>query len=174
MTTLTTTWQHHQYDDARINESIEEILQQGRLLSLATISERGGVVIPHNATCAFTFTENLTFYILTPPTTEHGKNIVANPAVALTIFDSHQEPQDKKQGLQISGTCTQASEQNMVTALRSYQKTYQWMKEAVRWHSDWSEEAVLSWFYVIVPTRIKIFDEQRFGMEKIITLTLHQ
>ncbi len=74
------------FDPDRVENSIREIVESNRLLSMSTMDEE-----PHINTAFYTFDQELNLYILTPPDTEHGDNLEESSSIAVDIHDSHQE-----------------------------------------------------------------------------------
>jgi uncharacterized protein YhbP (UPF0306 family) len=142
-------------------QSIQEILEQNDLLSLATVSEKEKAF---NATAFYVFDDNFKFYILTEPETDHGENLEENSSASLSIYNSKQEWGDAKKGLQVFGEAEHISEEDKVSmALKLYLERFPELKQ---WVSQPGEmENIDSEFYIIRPERIKIFDEPKFGTE---------
>ncbi|MDR1151345.1 MAG: pyridoxamine 5'-phosphate oxidase family protein, partial [Bifidobacteriaceae bacterium] len=72
---------------ALLLESVERILATNRLCTLATVN---GDQTPHASTAFFAPIDTLGVAIWTSPRTRHSVNAEANPAAALTVFDSNQ------------------------------------------------------------------------------------
>lgn len=143
-------------------ESVENILKENKLLSMATASENK----PHINT-AFYAAEGLKLYIFTPPETVHGQNLEENLGIAVDIHDSHQEWSDEKKGLQIFGT---AEKKNTEKALRTYSEKFPAMRELATELEELQQYD--SELYMIRPEKIKIFDEPRFGKETWINVNV--
>lgn len=147
-------------------ESIIEIAGRNELLALATVSEDSKAF---NATAFYVFDQELNFYILTEPDTDHAQNLEENSSISLSIYDSNQEWSDEKKGLQVFGEAEELSEEEMISeAFKLYTERFPGLKEFVSAPKDLSE--IDSKFYVIRPERIKVFDESRFGKETWINL----
>lgn len=169
MTTISATFHHEKFSDNKIRESIEAIINSNTLFSMASIKERGDSWIN---TAYYAYNSYLTFYFLTPPTTQHSKNIEENNSVAVSIFDSHQLPDDKKRGLQIIGTCQRAKDQELAEAIQFYGARFPSFSKSIKNLDDFANAHMESRFYVIQSRMIKIFDELVFGEEKWVTVTL--
>ncbi len=116
--------------------------------------------------------EALNIYFLTSPTTIHGTQLVGNPKVAVAIADSPQDPSGKKAGLQMSGLCTQLTEELEVRAALAL-----WCDKLKVKSPDYSYEGMQTGkisgrMYKIVPKKLKFFNEalQEEGKEKLIEL----
>lgn len=110
--------------------------------------------------------DNFNFYIITPPSTEHGKNILNNHTVACTIFDSHQTQfgKEPKIGVQVYGEAQQINlPQEMKEALDIWSKKrkniFQLYFENIS-RNIWELRP-----FIIRPTEIKWFNEELYGEE---------
>ena len=73
--------------------------------------------------------ENLNFYLVTDPNSEHGKMLEKNKRVAFNIFDSHTKITQPKKGIQGKGDCSQVKDWKEVAKglmLCSYTKYSGW------------------------------------------------
>lgn len=150
-----------QYDLQKVENAILDIVESNRLSSLATVTPDSKA---HIATAFYVYDGELRFYILTPPETDHGRNLADNDSIALAIYDSHQQWTDNKQGLQIFGTAELVEEEDEVEeALELYTERF----PAVEQFASSPQEArgLESSFYRITPERIKLFDEPNFETE---------
>lgn len=149
------------YDREKVEDSIMEIVRSNELCSLATVTPDEKA---HNATAFYAFDRSLNFYILTPPETDHGQNLAENNSIALTVFDSHQEWTDDKQGLQVFGTAEKLEDRGKVAeALELYTERFPAVEQFASSPGD--VEQLDSRFYRVKPKRIKLFDEPNFGTE---------
>lgn len=149
------------YDREKVEDSIMDIVRSNELCSLATVTPDEKA---HNATAFYAFDRDLNFYILTPPETDHGQNLAENSSIALTVFDSHQEWTDDKQGLQVFGTAEKLGDREKVAeVLRIYTDRYPAAEQFASSTED--VEELDSRFYRVIPERIKLFDEPNFGTE---------
>lgn len=162
-------YNHPSVSDNLINKSIYEILSENVLLSMASIKDKKESWIN---TAYFAYNHKLTFYFLTPPTTQHGKNIEENHSVASSIFDSHQNPDDKKRGLQIIGICRRAKDQELAEAIRLYGVQFPPFAKRIKTPKDFANAYMESRFYIIQSHMIKIFDEVVFGEEKWVIVNI--
>lgn len=161
------------YSDRQIHESIMGILGQSNMCSYATITETPSGPMSHICTAFYCLTDDFTFYILTAPSTQHGKNLEKNTSVAMAICDSHQVWDNPKQGLQLFGTMQQAPIVKVPEAFTTYVKEYPGL---LRYLTSPSEivDKLESRFYLVKILRVKIFDEPTFGSEVWIDVELEQ
>jgi len=146
----------------KIRKSMVEILGKTKLLSMATVTSDNK---PWINTVYFSFNENLELYILTPPTSNHGQNLEKNKNVAVTVFESNQNPGPGKQGLQLFGTCERVDALELPKALKSW-----WTRIIGKGVKEFINEYTLgkvytSRMYKITTNHVKIFDEKAFGEE---------
>jgi uncharacterized protein YhbP (UPF0306 family) len=122
---------------------------------------------------AYYATDNdLNIYFLTGPNTIHGTQLVGNPLVAVAIADSPQELNGKKDGLKISGICTQLTEELEVrSALDLWRAKLKVESPDYTWEGMQAGK-ISGRMYKIVPKKIKFFNEalQEEGKEKLIEL----
>jgi len=80
-------FKHKKHSDKKLNESIIDILENNKLLSLSTVTPNGKA---HINTAYFAFDKKLNLYIITDPKSNHCKNLQKNNSVAASIFKSSQ------------------------------------------------------------------------------------
>ena len=152
--------------DKVLLESINRILKENSLLSMATINEDGS---PHINTAYFVHDKDLNVYIFTDPKTMHGKNLESNVSVAITVFDSTQPFASDLCGLQLFGTCSQCDTVHSAKAFVAYSKKF---PKLLKWASNIN--AVLnhldSRFYRIELDSLKVFDEPALGKEVFVPI----
>lgn len=164
---------HPKYSDEMIEESIKGILEHSVLLSMASIKSDGGANESWINAGYYAFDERLNIYYLTPPSSQHAKNLEINPSVAVSIFDSHQmDPTKPKQGLQIFGTWSLVSAIDLPGVTLLYAKRFPWLGSFIKHPLDWAKKILESRLYQITPKQIKIFDEPTFGKETWVEVTV--
>lgn len=171
MTPINLNYNHPKYTDKQLNKSLSQILNSNVLLSLATIKSDGKQSKSWINTAYFCFGPTLNFYILTPPQTQHSKNLEKNSSVAISIFDSRQTSSGKR-GLQIFGNCAIASNKNIIEGYALYSARFPGLKQVIKSPADFDKDIIKSKLYKITPLQIKIFDEITFGEETWITLKM--
>jgi uncharacterized protein YhbP (UPF0306 family) len=144
-------------------KSVVDILDATRLLGLATISNDGG---PSVCNAYFAYDSKCHLYILTPPSSWHVRNLIKDERVAALVADSQQTGDGGKQGLQISGIARRASGKELIRGLAIYRERFPATWEILASEATLESSGRASRIYVIVPKKIKIFDEKRFGAER--------
>lgn len=162
---------HPQYSDEQINKSLSEILESNTLLSMATLKDGHE---PWINTVYYTYNEKLEFYFMTPTDTQHCINLKTNHSVAVSVFDSHQQPTDKKRGLQLFGAWELATGLVLEEGTQLYAARFPWLSNYIKETKDWETTTLHSRIYVIHTKNIKIFDEGIFGPETWVTSRLNQ
>jgi len=158
------------FNDKDLNDSLFEILEHNKLLSIASISEGN---IAHINTAFYAFNDKLVLFIITDPKSTHSLNFEKNDSVAVSIFDSHLKFwEDNMAGLQLFGKCYRTPLLQLITGTHNYLKRFPLFKELVKKPEDFSKKSVTMKLYTIEIERIKLFDEKRFGEEVFIKLEL--
>ncbi len=169
MTKLSFRFNHPQYSDELINKSLNEILETNTLLSMATLKSNEE---PWINTAFYAYNENLDFYFMTQSITQHGTNLQTNSSIAVSIFDSHQQPTDKKRGLQLFGTWELATGEALEEETKYYSNRFPGLTKYIKDVKDWETTTLKSRIYVIHTQIIKIFDEVLFGPEVWVTVSV--
>jgi uncharacterized protein YhbP (UPF0306 family) len=82
----------------------ESLLDASTLCSIATVSPAGR---PHINTAYFAWSESLDVIWLSDPNARHSRNLRANAAVAICVYDSGQVWGEADRGIQLFGTGTE-------------------------------------------------------------------
>ncbi len=168
---ISLSWHHPHYSDDDINTPIDRILSENIMMAMSSVSMHDKTPRSWINSIYFAYADDLTFYILTYPTSEHIRNITVNPSVALAIA-SPQVPDQYKVGLQIAGTCTAVKNSEIVRATAIYATRFPWLGDFIRDIADWETTTLVSRLYKITPQRIKMFTERQIGTEMWIDLRL--
>src|SRR6266508_3119196 len=90
----------------RIRSSIMQVLKANTLCSMATVTPNHHA---HINPAYFCCSQDLEIFFLSDPTSLHCRNLESNPSMAMTIFDSSQNWGGSDRGIQLFGTCRQAT-----------------------------------------------------------------
>jgi uncharacterized protein YhbP (UPF0306 family) len=162
-------FQYFEYGDHDLNCSLQAILESTELLSLATVNGSSAWI----NTAFYCYNDSLDLFFLSEPTTQHSKNLEANPSVAATIFESQQPwGPGKLRGLQIFGDCRCAVDQDLVEGTHLYMTRFPPVQQWIKSPDDFDKGIINSRIYVLHPTRAKLFDESTFGTEIFINLSI--
>lgn len=163
---------HHEgVGDEALNKSLNKIFSTNILLSMASIKS-GKESWIHTA--FYAYSSSLKLYYVSPPSAQHSKNINENQSVAVSIFDTHQNPTDHKSGVQIFGMCRKVAGEEVAEGLKLYSERFPWLSKYIKIPEDFDKGILESKLYVIIPSTIKILDESVFGEEKWVIVSVPQ
>ena len=134
-----------------IEELVKQVLEQGYVMSLATLDHQGLWV----ADVMYVHDDHLNVYWISKTSTRHSQAIQRCRVVAGSITLS-QQPKDPDKGLQFSGLAEQLKNDSSEITARYCQKTG---KEHFSLNTD---EA----WYQLTPTKMELIYEPYFGFEK--------
>lgn len=147
--------------DMNERKKLLDYLKNNEILSLATYGKTLSV-----CTTYYGIDDHFNLYIITPPSTEHGKNIKTNNNVACIITDSHQ-PMFKskyKIGVQIKGKAKEiTSEKEIEKALIIWSKNQNDIVK--KFMINIKNKIWKSRPFIIKPKIIKWFNEELYGEE---------
>lgn len=139
---------------ADIRTLVKEVLENGYLMSLATVDSTG-------VWCAdviYVFDEDLTLYWMSDPDVRHSQAILNSPQVAGTITVSGKG--ESNSGIQFLGRAQKLDGPRYDLAVKHYKKCGKVLPQ--------EQDDVLqgdSW-YVLKPTLIELINEEHFGFDK--------
>jgi nitroimidazol reductase NimA-like FMN-containing flavoprotein (pyridoxamine 5'-phosphate oxidase superfamily) len=147
--------------EARSRVSLHEIMDATELCSLSTVTRRGTA---HSAHVYFAYTPMLELYFLSDPNSIHCTNLRTNPSMAVSIYDSTQRnfAGQGDRGVALYGRCREAQGREARLAEETYGRRF---RPYLAWRTspEYDKEAQKWRFYRFVTSRIKIFDEPKFG-----------
>lgn len=133
-----------------------QILEQGYLMSLATVDESG----PWVADVIYVFEDNFSLYWLSQEKTRHSQAILVNQKVAATITVSNKGGEDNV-GLQLEGIAEKIDGNIFEMAVKHRAKR---KKPTPKENEQFLDEGE-SW-YKLTPKKIEIIYEPLWGFEK--------
>jgi len=166
---LSITFEANGASSSELAQSVEAILDETRLLSLATVTAVGG---PAACNAYFAYDPECRLYILTPPSTGHIQNILRDDRVAVLVADTQQTGDGGKHGLQITGRAAQAVGEELTQGLAAYRERFPATAGVLASEAALEAAGWESRIYVIRPDKITVFDERRFGVERWIEATV--
>lgn len=167
MTKLDLAFGHPDRGDAFLNELLQGILDANTLMSVATVREGRSYI----NTAYFCFNEKLDLFFLSSPDSRHCLNLADNASVALSVYDSHQDWDQPKRGLQLFGDCAQTQGLGILEAGRLYMQRFAGFKKWVAHIDDLTRNAIHSKLYVARIHEIKVFHDEILGEREMLTLT---
>jgi uncharacterized protein YhbP (UPF0306 family) len=143
----------------RVRRIVFRLLAENVLCSMASITAENRA---HINTAYFAFSDELELYFLSHPNALHCRNVQSNSSLAIAIFPSHQIWAGRDRGLQLFGTCRQATRQQASKADQLYGKRF---AEYSRWKNGLASDASGRdfRFYRFVTARMKVFEEEELG-----------
>ena len=160
---LSTAFQAHGVSSAELAESVSAILDETRVLGLATTTAAGS---PAACNAHFAYDAACRLYILTPPSTGHVQNILRDGRVAVVVSDTQQTGDGGMRGLQIVGRAAPAAGEELVQGLAAYRERFPATATALASEEAFEASGWESRIYVIWPEIVTVFDERRFGTER--------
>jgi|SRR6185437_2100975 len=145
-----------------IRKSFDKILERTALCSIATVNKDGS---PHLNT-AFFARKNDSLYFLSDISSRHSKNIKRNPKVAAGVFDSRQEWNSDKIGLQLFGRCTVCVGREDDLARKVYAKKFEDYAAYIKKEGINTDPSFR--FFVFRIERFIVLDEKAFGEENFL------
>ncbi|HRN86285.1 MAG TPA: pyridoxamine 5'-phosphate oxidase family protein [Candidatus Dojkabacteria bacterium] len=103
----------------KIKNRFKEIINSNNYLSLATINGEE----PWVCTLYYCIDKHFNIYFISQIDTLHVENILINPKVAFTIFDSHQR-EGEGNGIQGSGRVEILKDEKIDEGLKTYQTSF--------------------------------------------------
>jgi uncharacterized protein YhbP (UPF0306 family) len=133
---------------ARMARTARSLLDASTLCAIATVGPGGRA---HVHTAYFAWTPEFELVWMSEPRARHSRNIRANGAAAVAVYDSSQERGRPDRGIQLHGS---AREAKTAAADRAY---------ANRFPDFRAGELGAYRFYSFRPRRLKLFDEEELG-----------
>lgn len=166
MIDLNLTYNDPTHDDGLLNEVIGEILNDNTLMAMATAQGTESYI----NTAYFAANEHLDLFFLSSPQKQHSLNVAANPAVAVSIYDSHQDWDKRKKGLQLFGTCELAKGKAFLQGGALYMQRFSGLKKWVQHVDDLLKNIIESKLYVVHVQNLKVFHEDKLGEDIFLPL----
>ena len=133
---------------------------------MATVGDGGRA---HINAAYFAFSPQWECFFFSYPTSQHARNLVRNPSMAMAVFDSNQVWGRPDRGLQLFGKCEVARGAVAEESERFYGERFpgfwNWRRIVQRTQGHFALHA-----YRFRPTRMKLFDERSFGSGVFVTV----
>ena len=138
-----------------IYQMTKEIIEGNKFLSLATVDNDGNL---WSTPLSYSYDENYNFYFTSELDSQHIINIMDNPSVSFTIFDSTRRVSDVD-GLQIRGIVGEVEKENLEKVVKNYyQFVFKDPKERSEWEAPYTyfleNNKPVYRFFQIMPTEI--------------------
>ena len=154
-----------EWPEVALSDSINLALQNVPLMSLSV-----GAAVPNVCPVYFTLYDETSLCFVLNLNSMHAKLLGKTDAASVAIYDSSRPRTSPKIGIQMIGSCKQAS---VAESLKVRERYAQRFPENIK--DTTVSEAVASAmaglrFFIFIPNEIKILDEPRFGGETYISL----
>jgi len=123
----------------------------------------------HSATAFFCYSSESELFFLTNPDSVHGRNLVSNPSMAWTVYDSTQEWGKPLAGAQLIGEATLAGTVDTARAITLYGIRFPAFALHVARSSPQELLSDPHKVYVFRPKQVKLLDEAAFGPTTFVT-----
>ena len=170
MTSLKVLFNHPAYRNRDLAESITDILDSSIILAMATVQNREAYI----NSAHYAYNELLELVIFTHPYSEHGKNLAANPSVAVTISKRPEDWGMNLRGVQLFGTCALVEDEGLDEAIQTYRSHFPAFSHLIRTADDFKRDITDMRLYRVRVERLKLIDEGRFGHRSWITAPVIQ
>src|SRR5574341_214539 len=149
----------HEITEKRVQRIVYPLLAENLLWSMASVTTDGRA---HINTAYFSYSPKLELYFFSHPKALHCQNILNNPSMAIAIFSSSQTWGSSDCGLQLFGTCKQATRQETSKADKLYAERF---AEYRAWKAGLASDLPGQdyRFYRFATAELKVFDEKELG-----------
>ena len=148
---------------------VQRILDNVSLCAMSSVNVDGTA---HANTAFFCIDSEWCMYFVSSEEARHSRNIAARPSLAVTVYDSRQDWDDWKTGLQLFGTCSVVRVQEARGASALYKKRFptyaRWLHSLGRTMGH----AAASPFFKFVPCSLKLLSEETLGEETFVAVRL--
>ena len=142
----------------RVRRSVEQILNENILCSMATLAARRR---PYINIAYFSFSTSLELFFLSDPESAHCRNLIRQPWTAIAVYSTRQQWGRPDRGVQLFGMCQLARGRLRASARRNYSRRFP------RYRRFLNEAAGPSFaryrLYRFVPSALKVLDEHELG-----------
>ena len=148
---------------------VQQVLDDVRLCTLSSVNRDGTA---YASTAFFCTDSEWRLYFVSRADAVHSGNVAVNPSTAVAVYDSRQDWDDWKTGLQLLGTCTVLEGAEAGAASKLYGQRFpaypRWLHSVGR--AVGSAEVPV--FYAFVPKSVKVLHEEILGEETFVTVRL--
>jgi uncharacterized protein YhbP (UPF0306 family) len=145
--------QNREVDAAALATLAERLLDASTLCAIATVTPEG---LAHVNTAYFAWSPAFEIVWLSEPGARHSANLAANPSASVAVYDSRQSWGRADRGIQLFGSARELEE----ATSPAYERRFPAFR-ASRFASYR--------FYVLRPSRLKLFDETELGAATFVT-----
>jgi uncharacterized protein YhbP (UPF0306 family) len=154
--------------DRRVRASFLRLLSENVLASFATSDGRGNA---HINTAYYAWSADWSLFFYSYPESRHSRNVTRRSSMAVAIFDSHQRWGSPDRGVQLFGTCSEATGKWANLAAAVYSKRFPGF-DRWRLRTEREEGSFRLRPYRFRPQRVKLFDERTLGGGRFVEVTI--
>lgn len=156
-----------------IYEMTKGIIENNKFLSLATVDNDGKV---WSTPLSYSVDDDYNFYFTSELDSKHIINIMDNPEVSFTIFDSTKRVSDID-GLQIRGIVGQVDESELEGVVKHYyERVFKDPEERAEWEAPYTyfleDEQPIYRFFQIMPIEIYKRDTENLDADRRIKIDI--
>jgi uncharacterized protein YhbP (UPF0306 family) len=149
---------------SRVRRSVERILDETPLCSMATLSPR---IRPHINVAYFAFSRSFELFFVSDPDSLHCRNLARHPWMSIAVYSTRQTWGRPDRGVQLAGTCRQARGEARQLGERCYSGRFPRYRTMLK-VSDGIPFARYR-LYRFVPSILKVLDERELGDGVLVT-----
>lgn len=160
---------------SNIYEMAKDIIKNNKFLSLATVDNDGKV---WSTPLSYSVDENYNFYFTSELDSKHVMNIMDNPEVSFTIFDSTRRVSDID-GLQVTGIVGQVDPSELEKVVKNYYLTvFKDPEERKEWEAPYTyfleNNKPVYRFFQIMPTEIYKRDTENLDADRRVKIDIEE
>lgn len=160
---------------SNIYEMTKDIIKNNKFLSLATVDNDGKV---WSTLLSYSVDDNYNFYFTSELDSKHVINIIDNPEVSFTIFDSTRRVSDID-GLQVTGIVGQVDPNELEKVVKNYYLTvFKDPEERKEWEAPYTylleNNKPVYRFFQIKPTEIYKRDTENLDADRRVKIDLEE
>ena len=148
---------------------VQAVLDENRLCTISTVNEDGTA---HVNTAFFCADSEWRMFFISSNRARHSKNVDARPSLAVAVFNSNQDWDDWKTGLQLFGDCAVARGRDARLAAKLYKKRFSAYAKWLHRLGGTVEYGNAPTFFMFVPKSLKVIHEEALGEETFVTISL--
>lgn len=163
------TLQPELHSSTELRPLVQGILDKVTLCTISTVNQDGTA---HISTAFFCVDSEWRIFFVSSDDTRHSRNIAVRSTMAVAVFDSNQDWDDWKSGLQLFGSCAVARGRDARLGAKLYKKRFpayaKWLHGLGRAVGRTSAAP----FFTFVPESLKVLHEEVLGEERFVTISV--
>jgi len=164
---LTVKFEGTEIPSATVAESVEAIVAQTTVLSLATSGEPGEA---HANMAFFALGPAFDLFFVSEPSTRHGRNVADRPRASAAIWLSPPEYGEHLQGMQLTGECAIARDEVAAAAFTAYSGRFPSFGRDPAMRESYLAGTAASSLYRLRVKSLTLVDEPRLGRRNYLNL----